>query len=748
MNSYFGRLIKAVTIASVGSVTSSVWAAGLPQDHPYQRTLRAYLATLNEATFDVEVRPLTIRDKWLGTDDEMYRLWVLCQQFPDATGLTVPSRNFVLTTIEGPEHVLMRSGTRGWNDPDELAVDPMNLVWWAGFEFPGNPYFNLKAVRARAFVVAAVDMMMLDKLHESGNDWVANARRSDFLTGALIWLSYVYWKVKPSLPDAVREAYETGLGKFVARLEEWGPTGVNDNMDMHALVAAAYLEKALGNNNTATRARAYCKRVLTLFHPAGIIRDAGGLEASYNGIALYHLAWANAVAGWPEFKETLRSVTHLKSSLTFPEPDGRHFWGPTHFNTRTSADSANDQWARPQRDLAVAMYEPAGFYLARGARNDVASLWAVPQRNEIPAAIAKSFENMNRYQLQARALAFPAWQATWWGDGKLNYAYDHFATGFYGRAQALVKSNDPLTRPILTRPGPAFIELFPPESGAEIRDEDRDALLVAKFPTYAAAVYTGPLGFHPYMNFGGGCLSAFWTPKAGTTVLGRTGKPNKPEDSPQDWRHWRLWPTHAVSGETADGRAFSSARVRRRTSTITYDRRDGGTLVTVRAPIGKKHDNGHAVEKDCLEGEVAYTRSIGVGERGVAVKTRIKGDGTDAIAELYEILPLALFDSSRQALQTAAGPAYPPHAVFLEIDGQPVKATATAMSGVTAVSIQRFEGTTQIRFAKPQRVRLGEVWEDWYMSRMRVQNLLIDLLPERTEPVAFGEYGVEYLISP
>ena len=94
-------------------------------------------------------------------------------------------------------------------------------------------------------------------------------------------------------------------------------------------------------------------------------------------------------------------------------------------------------------------------------------------------------------------------------------------------------------------------------------------------------IYTGPIGFTRYMNFAGGALSAFWTPAGGSLLLGRTGKPVQPELSRQTWADWRLWPTHALSGATAGGDAFSTARVRRRVSTVRYEVGDGRATVTV-----------------------------------------------------------------------------------------------------------------------------------------------------------------------
>jgi len=741
-------IIAAVCIALQQFLGAGVHAAELPQDHEYQRVLRAYLATLTERDFAVPLAPITFRDTWLRSDDELYRTWVLAQKFPHTVGLKLAARCFMLRAIESPDGIRMRAGGRGGLRLPGLAVDPMDVCWWSTWNFRGNPYFGSQAVRNRAFTIAAVDMIMLDKLHESGTHWVHNARRSDFLGGSLVWLAYVHIHTKPYLPPEVREAYETGLEKLFSRLEEWGPTGVTDNMDTTALVAAAYMAQAIGSDAFEDRARAHCRRVLGVFHPAGMVRDAGGVEASYNGIALFNLAWAAGVSNWPELLETQRRGMVLKGLLTMPEPDGRNFWGPSHFNTRTGADSANDQWSFSQRDLAIAMREPEGVYLAFGGRFGRPSQWGVPEPRGMGEGIAKSISALNRDGWAPSDAEFPEWVPTWWSSGAFNYAFDNYVPGSYDRMRRMVRANDPLVVPPLQRGENSYVRVFPETADDSVAAQDRDTFAIAGFPTYAAAIYTGPIGRHGYMNFAGGGLSAFWTPSAGTVILGRSGNPVKSETNPQNWQTWRSWPSHAVSGQTASGEAFSSARLRRRVSTIAYDVRDDGILVTIEGPIGKDHDKGHATENGCIVGDVRYSRRIGMGERGVAVESVIRGDGKDMITELYEVIPLALFDSIRQATRQPQGPPrFPPYRVLFETQSRAVAAGEEFTDGVDAVVIERFDGRIRIRFGIPQRVCLNTAWEDDYQSRMLVRNLMIDLMAGQSRPQPLTSGSVAYLIE-
>lgn len=262
-------------------------------------------------------------------------------------------------------------------------------------------------------------------------------------------------------------------------------------------------------------------------------------------------------------------------------------------------------------------------------------------------------------------------------------------------------------------------------------------------------IYTGPIGRTRYMNFAGGTLSAFWTPAGGSLLLGRTGQPVHPERSRQTWADWRLWPTHALSGATVGGEAFSTARVRRRVSTITYEVDDKMAVVTVSGPMGKAHDGSRAAQNGCLTGEVRYQRRFTLDAKGVAIETRLESDGSDTVTDLCEILPLLFKEKRLQAPpHRAADLGEVHHRVRFETGGARIEATETFTDGVTAVHVERFGGSAVIRFATPQRVRLGEEWTDTYQTRMATRNLLIDLLDGKTEPVPLPNALLHYRIEP
>jgi len=726
--------------AAAAAAEERVHPTQLPQDYDYQVVLRDYLATLQESDFEVDLLPVEVDPETVTDLEELHKLWLLFGNWrghgvSETKGLTLAADNFLLANIETDEGVMIRAGYSGFSPG--FYIQPADTAWWARWDHPGNPYRGSREVLNRAFVVAAVDMIMLDHLHESGDHWVNNARRSDFLGGTMIWLTYVYWAIREDLSPEIREAYETGLGKFMDLFTEWGPTGVNDNMDMKANVALATLIETLPDSKIAEQARAYIKRNMNRVHPAGMIRDGGGLDASYNGIALVNIIWAAQIKHLPQLLEVTERMHDLKGHLTLPEPDGKTYFGPSHFSTRTGYGSPNDQWSLTYRDIAAAMLTDDALYLMAGGRKGRGPRSGFPEPDTMRAEVRIGIDYINN-TLTASDDRFARWESGWW-PGRINYAHDFYRPGFYADMVRLHEAEDPLLYPPFTRSEHRFIRVFP-EPGMEgdwIRERDWDSFVSARFDDYGVIAYTGSTGSTRYMNFTGGGLSAFWTPEAGSVILGRTGNPVTKDRTRQTWADWRLWPTHALSGTTADGKAFSSARIRRRVSEVHYDTSEDYAHIHVAGPIGVRHDDGRTVEDGNVLGEVGFSRDMQFDNSGVIVESALYADGRDEITELYEILPLFLDDPQQQDSV--------PHQVSLFADGEWREATAEPLDGVKAVRVDRAKGGMLIVFEQPRQVRLSpEVWQDNYQSRARLRNLMIDLLRPEDENV----HKVRYWIRP
>src|SRR5213076_2911514 len=113
-----------------------------------------------------------------------------------------PSAQFVLKHIESPaDGKVIQPAV--WAEP---------IVWLANWKYAGNPYQGSRALKLRAFVHVAIDMMMMDEQQEFSKAKLFH--RADWFGPHLLMYAYTYEGVKDVLPEAARKAYEAGLRKM------------------------------------------------------------------------------------------------------------------------------------------------------------------------------------------------------------------------------------------------------------------------------------------------------------------------------------------------------------------------------------------------------------------------------------------------------------------------------------------------------------------------------------------------------
>jgi len=330
----------------------------------------------------------------------------------------------------------------------------------------------------------------------------------------------------------------------------------------------------------------------------------------------------------------------------------------------------------------------------------------------------------------------------------LNPAYEFYRKGAFAHRQELEKKNSPLLKSPFLR-GENFIRAF-----------EKD-FTVARQPGFAAILHTGPVGtqspddnkaqFKGPMGLGGGQLSAFWTPEAGSVILGlrRWMSYDKAFDLLEEWR---TWPNHSVSGVTAAGKVFTSARCAR--PEVESDIKGNGATVKVtgalvamkviKDPAATDPANARDQMYDGgLDGRITYARTFSIDDRGVSVETTLSGDGKDSIAELYEVLPVYLRDAERQPKAT-------PTAIEFRVGGTWAPATDQYTDKVQAVRLTRFTGAVVVTFTRPRRMKLSPaVWEDTGFTKSTCRNVLIDLLENGDKPgVVKDARKVAYRIEP
>jgi hypothetical protein len=763
-------LFIAFGIPEVGGAETRPGRTPLPQSHEYQVALRDCLATLKEADFDHGVSgPLTVAEEELDAE-EQYRLFVMTMMHQPLVGwkrgipaVNAPSRLFLLSSLEGPlapETPAAASPPVAKPPPATTTADgkpltkadvtpvpipeptgivvppvwPETLVAFTEWNYPGNPYYDNRGLKLRAFVTAAVKLIMLDDYFDQN----PAAGRADWNAYQLVTVSEGYRGAKELLPADVRKAYETGLMKLARRMLDWGVKGEEPNKDLSVPISLWYVARVCRDSAFAAEVEAYARPLFTdprRFHPAGYWVERGdGIDVGFGGGANFYAVWAALATDWPFARETVERAYRLRNHLTLPEPDG-FTTGPSHFNRRIGSPTSSDQWHWDgARDQAAAMItdeawpfikRPTDELLSGAAANRVAWFnFQIKQNLVRPDTEGRKSALRTGYwandEIRGSSWTWRLWQTYNFPIG-VNPGFAFYKSGSYARLKSLEDGDSPLLKSPYLR-DENFVRNF------------GDAFISAKQPSYAAIVHVGPVGaatpddgltqMAGPLGFGGGQLSAFWTRATGAVVLGRrigtTSETNF--DAPEKWREW---PLHAVTGATKAGEVFTSARhVRPETNLdLATDRGTATAAGSLTAALP-----GTAAE---LKGRVAYRRRFTIEPDGVRVETTVEGEGRDEFAELYETLPIYLRDAQRQAKAA-------PTVIEFQVGDAWTPATDAFQFGVTAVRLTRFDGAVTIAFDEPQRMKLSPAeWADTYLTRANCRNILIDLTGDKSARVGY-----------
>ena len=672
-------------------------AATLPQDHPYQVVLRSFLGSLKESDFVIEQKP---GGPGPAPDVERRYLDWLPGRHQEILAIKEPPADFLLSSIESVKQIMQPGG--------------FGAARLAKADTEGR-FTNPRAMRLRDFVVSTIDLIMLDHLHESPEG--AFARRSDNLGGSLIMLAYAYREAKQELPPEVREAYEAGLRKMIARQMEWGPKSMHVNMELFAPVGLTYAAQALDDPEISKAARIYVEKLFSdekYYNPAGFFIEDGGFDSTYNGISRFFCTWAALLTDWDFIKKALDQSFKLRAYLSLPDPPvsrntrgDRLLFGPCHFNSRTSGDSSADQWGYKDRNYGAAMLTDYALPLVEWP--DEADLI----RSE---AMLKKVEEGDAPRLQP-------WKENHWIRSDLTTEYTR--KDFFEYVSSLRKQNSPLLKHPFEQPG-KFVERF------------GDIFVVAKFDHFGLILFTGfvPSDFEgKARGFGGGNLSAFWTQETGPVILGRSrGFQGTTPDLPVDWR---VRPVHAIGGQTTNGKIFTSTRCLRPTADIQTG--PDSFAVTIEGFMGTNPS------RIALRGKIPYKRSFKGDNNGLEIEASVKIETPEEIGELCEIIPFFMRDNR---FHQAEKNTLPKFSIEFKTDSGWMDATVETTKSVEAIRVMRFEGTIEIQFEKPLSAHLSpEEWVDDNQSRVVCRNVLIDF-PRGEAPGQPFESGMKYRIIP
>lgn len=692
----------------------------LPADEPWQRTLHGFLASLTPRDVAIDIVPVQYIEERLD-DDALYRDWLLlgsalarrpgAPEQPNIDALRHPAEVYLLDSIERDGRVRM----------SPRQYPPMAPAWWASWAYPGNPYYGSRACKLRGFVPAVVDVMMF--LREGDTAIPATNLLAD---------AYAYVHALDILPDEVRQAFETALGRALTRVEEPQPgSPARPGTALRTVTACAYVARAVDDPAIADRAEALARALVERhLSAAGHPDHGGGYDPATAGVDFFFLTWAALAAPdeWEFLAAAVASMADLKSHLLLPEPDSPHAYGPTHFAPWSSSDGYQDHGAHRHRDVAAAMIATPALCLLFHDRPRQGGAALPKATGPMQAEIREAFRTAAGTRSVNALLAEPhepAPVAEWTaGEGVVSlvpYDHDYYRPGTLQRF--LRAAERPVGRLPFQRDGD-FVRGF------------ADEFLVAKIGGVGAIIHTGATVAGPGpTGFSGGALSAFWTPATGAVILGRSHHRPSEREPQDDWKNWWRWQTHALAGVNADGKPFSTARLPRESFTdCTHDIGLDRATVRVVAPLGSV---GDAAPDGALVGRVVFTRTFDVDAAGVRVETAIEGDGRDRVTRLHEILPLF----NQAPIERAGGPAT---AVTVYFDaGRGWKpAGDKPLAGVRRVRVDRHEGTVVIEFDRPQTVGLAEE------AGPSCHNLLVDLLRNDGEPTELTTAGVAYTIRP
>ena len=704
----------------------------LPRDLPYQKVIRDHIGTLTEKDFthgvaaDIAAKP-TEQDAEYLYRQHLYTLFPqpLVGTKRGTPAVNAPPKLFLLSAIESPE---------GVKAPPVWPETLMSFVQW---KHPGNPYFDNRALKLRSFVTASVMLLMLDD--QLDNHPERGGSRADWLAYHLVVVGSPYPGFKDTLPVEVRKAYETLLRKMGRRVLDWGPKGEEPNMDIITNVGLWYVSNALGDASFTKEVEEYSRRFFAdprRVHPAGYFVDNNGIDMGYQGTTNYFAVWLALASQWPFAREAVERSYRLRAHLSLPEPDGKVV-GPSHFNSRTSSDAWGDQWSwGGARDIMAALVTNEAAYLVPALAADELKTAADKRAQMYHGQLRENPVNPKGGFIKDDEIISHPWKWRMWHSfnfpGSVNFGYEFYPANAYANRTKLESEKSPYLKSPYLRD-----ESF-------VRDFEK-AFLIGKFPSHAAIIHSGPVGmpgqedsffkFSGPLGFGGGQLSAFWTPATGCVILGRRGG-NSWSKAFDLVEEWRTWPIHAVSGCRLDGKAFTSGRIAK-PDVVAHVQKDHGTI-TVSGIIPVEQLGQGKV----LEGRLVYTRQFTIEANQVTVATSIKSSGQDKVAELYESLPIFLNEASLQ-------PKAEPTTIEFQVNGKWMSATVELQKNVTAIRLTRFKGAVLVTFDQPRNVKLSPtVWTDSYLSRARCRNVLIDLLDKSETPeVLKGEQKLSYRIA-
>jgi len=615
-----------------------------------------------------------------------------------STSASLPTESFLWSGIWQPglpvEQAMFKDAshrmtTGQWWLPSHPTT-AMFLALAYSVKEPWNPYFGDKAIARRAAVISLVDLIAQaenifyysnpESTKEGAKYGFAHPGQMGF---TMTFSAFTLLKVKDALPPEVLKAWTEGLlwlAEGTAQMKPMGP----QNMRLSFPVALYYCYLATGIERFKELSLEWQDKVIysEAFSPAGHFWEGTGRgpDGSYNGIGLHRVAELYSITKDPKILELLRKAYRLKTYMTLVEPDGKRL-GATHFNDRDTQSFAEDQFTGREMQFALEVPDAIPFL------KDIRGVW--PAVIE-PERIRKTIETAH---VKPTARILPAHG---WGLAK-KYHDTPSQFGMAGTIPYFLYQED-TAKLIEACAGDHPLPILAKDNFTE---NFNDEFIVVRRPGYYISLYAGRImasdrgatnlaGMFEdkagnFNGFGGGGISAFWTPSAGTLLIGRHSACEGYERGQFTTRFapgWQDWTNNHIIGKTTGDKILTSARV----AQPQLDHRTLGDVETF--TINGTMPNKLPKQGPICDADVSYERRFDLLPSHVEVTLTLNTDNDIEFKALYETLPMLLADDTR--------------VVFINAKGEPIAAEGIErVQGVTEMQVLRQGGGVRIIFEKP-----------------------------------------------
>ncbi|MEI8309995.1 MAG: hypothetical protein WCH98_04495 [Verrucomicrobiota bacterium] len=655
---------------SISAVMAADEAAEPHWHYPqWQIPIVTWLKALKAEDIHTEAKPITLPE--LSEVEARRLLQVASGGSPLATMMStsagLPDANFLWSSIWQPTLPLLQpmfkdashhlTSGQLWLPSHPTTANFLALAY--SLKEPWNPYFGNKAIARRAAAISLVALLGPSEhiFYNSSPESTKEGEKIKFTHPAsmgftLTFSAFTLLKVKDALPPELVKAWTEGLlwlAEGTCKMEPQGP----QNMRLSLPVGLYYCYLATGNPRFKKLSEEWQEKVVygPEWSPAGHYWEGVGRspDGSYNGIAMHTLAELYSISKDPRILELLKKAYRLKSYLTLVEPDGKRL-GATHFNDRDPQSFAADQFVG--REIQFALEVPDAIpFLAGNPTIWPDQIDGIRVRKAIESAHLKPSPRIMSAHGWGLAPGYHDQPHQWGMLATLPFFMYQEDT-----AKLMAACAGEHKLPILAQEN--FTENF------------NNEFIVARRPGYHITLYAGRVtpgdnGLTNYAGyfdgkagnfngFGGGGISSFWTPSAGTLLIGRHSACEGYERMQTKERFapgWQDWTNNHIIGRTLDDKVFTSARVPQ--PKLTHETRGDVETFTVSGTMPNQLPKQGII----CAAKVSYDRRFDLLPSHVEVTLALQTDKAIEFKALYETLPMLLAADTSVVLLDAKGAA-------------------------------------------------------------------------------------------